>query len=145
MWVMNMKKIKTAYLFVRVEKCWQKKNGYRRPWKLPWLKEKPGRPLPKSLTQDFNMFEATKVHTEFLETLCQYMKTTKKTSVESEVILCLERVPTRLRYHLGYKTFIFFGIFEKVFKEAKSVKSGSLIHKLLLEILIKFLTFLSDY
>ena len=67
--------------------------------------EKPGRPFPKSLAQDFKMFEATKVRTEFLETLCQSMKTAKPTSVESERSFSVGGgFSTKLRSRLEEKT-----------------------------------------
>ena len=88
------------------------------------MTEKPGRPLPKSLAQDFKMFEATKVRTEFLETLCQSMKTAKPTSVESERSFSVGGgFSTKLRSRLGDKTLSAL-VFLKMFLR-KAIKSGT--------------------
>ena len=46
--------------------------------------EQPVRELPKSLAQDFKMFEATQKRTEYLDNLFHALMTAKPTSVESE-------------------------------------------------------------
>ena len=46
--------------------------------------EQPVRELPKSLAQDFKMFEATTKRTEYLDNLFHALMTAKPTSVESE-------------------------------------------------------------
>ena len=69
------------------------------------LEQQPERELPKSLQQDFKMFEATKKRSEHLELLLQALLTEKPTSVKSERSLLVRGAfTTKIRSKLGDRT-----------------------------------------
>ena len=81
------------------------------------LEQQPERELPKSLQQDFKMFEATKKRSEHLELLLQALLTAKPTSVESERSFSVGgRLSTKIGSRLGDKTLsavVFFNVLQK--------------------------------